>query len=72
MKVNEHAQKTIIQFCNEMNIDPHNFTIFNLSEYMDTFYTCKYNNYPMPPNLKDETYKKADDAYSLTIALKLY
>lgn len=55
-----------------MNIDPYNFTIFNLSEYMDTFYTCKYNNYDMPLTLSDETYNLADETYSVTIALKLY
>ncbi|CAD8177477.1 unnamed protein product [Paramecium octaurelia] len=70
--VSEKAHDTIIQFCNEMNIDPHNFTIFNLSEYMDTFYSSIYNDYPMPENLKKETYEKADAAYSMTIALKLY
>lgn len=55
-----------------MNIDPYNFTIFNMSEYMDTFYSSIYNDYPMPTNLKKETYDKADSTYSLTIALKLY
>lgn len=55
-----------------MNIDPNNFTIFNLSEYMDTFYSSIYNDYPMPEKLQKETYEKADAAYSMTIALKLY
>ncbi|CAK83637.1 unnamed protein product (macronuclear) [Paramecium tetraurelia] len=66
------AQSTLLQFCNEMNIDPLEFNIFTLTEYMDTFYSCIYNDYPMPPNLTKETYLKVDSLYALTIALQLY
>lgn len=52
-----------------MNIDPFEFNIFTLTEYMDTFYSCIYNDYPMPHNLTKETYQKADSLYALTIAL---
>ncbi|CAD8078384.1 unnamed protein product [Paramecium primaurelia] len=72
MAVSVKAQDTLIQFCNEMQIDPLEFNIFTLTEYMDTFYSCIYNDYPMPNDLTKETYQKADSLYALTIALQLY
>lgn len=69
MAVSARAENTLLKFCNEMNIDPLEFNIFTLTEYMDTFYSCIYNNYSMPPNLTKETYQKADSLYALTIAL---
>ncbi|CAD8092945.1 unnamed protein product [Paramecium sonneborni] len=72
MNVIQKAQNTLTQFCNEMNIDPLEFNIFTLTEYMDTFYSCIYNDYPMPSTLTQTTFKQADSLYALTIALQLY